>query len=131
MHSRNHRTRVRGLLLGSVLPGSMEETHGFGYEPAEHLHGERFSGPILNSRLANMLVRAGVPNGDVPKRMRHRVAPCAVSAAPARHLDLAGRHTGPGWRSNAHGSSAIREWRYSLGFGVLGSPNCRDSQLPP
>ena len=128
MHSRNHPAHVRGLLLGSVLPGSLEETHGVGYEPAEHLHGERFSGPILNSRLANMLVRAEVPNGDVPKRMRHRVAPCAVSAAPARHLNLAGRHTGPGWRSNAqqYGSGGT-VW----GLGCWGAQIAGTRNSPP
>ena len=79
---------VRGLLLGSVLPGSAEEAHGVGSKSAERLHRERLNGlkacgrdgwvaraltglgktkrgPFLNSCLANVLVRAGVPNGDV------------------------------------------------------------------
>ena len=71
-----------------MLPGSAEEAHGVGSKSAERLHRERLNGlkarardgwvaraltglgktergPVLNSCLANVLVRAGVPNGDV------------------------------------------------------------------
>ena len=124
MHSGARPACVRGLLLGSVLPGSAEEAHGVGSKSAEGLHRERLNGlkacgrdgwvaraltglgktkrgPVPNSCPANVLVGAGVPNGDVriafaagPSE-RDVERPRAVSAAPARHLDLTGRHTGP------------------------------------
>ena len=125
MHSGARPACVRGLLLGSVLPGSAEEAHGVGSKSAERPHRERLNGlkacgrdgwvaraltglgktrrgPVLNSCPANVLVCAGVPNGDVriafaagPSERDVEPRPRAVSAAPARHLDLTGRHTGP------------------------------------
>ena len=89
MHSGARPACVRGLLLGSELPGSAEEAHGVGSKSAEQrLDRERLNGlkacgrdgwvaraltglgktkrgPVLNSCPANVLVRAGVPNGDV------------------------------------------------------------------
>ena len=44
MHSGARPACVRGLLLGSVLPGSAEEAHGVGSKSAERLHRERLNG---------------------------------------------------------------------------------------
>ena len=87
MHSGARPACVRGLLLGSVLPGSAEEAHGVGSKSAERLHRERLNGLKACGRdgwVARALTGLGKTKRG-PCRQR------GTSPAPR----LTGRHTGP------------------------------------